>query len=168
MLGVQPPLHELTRSTAVRTIDATPLLALRQPLPTAGVVVSPALRVLFAQHHATFVQALRRYDFDQALERWTANAVVWLPGQPPCYGHQAIRRLLVSDRFPTEGPFRTEALRPVLQAGRDPPHLQRALDPFGRGCLAGGPGALGLLIELTRDQHHCAIRTETSLVITRS
>ena len=92
-------------------IDATSLLAERTPLPTAGVVLTPALRALFAQHHATFIQALRRYDFDQALERWTTNAVVWMPGQPPCYGRTAIRRLLVSDRFPTEGPFRTVGLR---------------------------------------------------------
>ncbi len=93
------------------TIDAIPLLAERTPLPTAGVTVTVALRALFTHQQETFVQALRRYDFDQALERWTENAVVWLPGQPPCYGKRAIRRLLVSDRFPSEGPFRTSGLR---------------------------------------------------------
>jgi ketosteroid isomerase-like protein len=91
--------------------DASPLLAERFPIPTAGLVVTVALRALFAHQHTTFVQALRRYDFDEALERWTDDAVIWMPGQPPCYGKRAIRALLVSDRFPTEGPFRSTGLR---------------------------------------------------------
>ena len=101
---------------------AYPLLAERSPIPTAGAVVTVALRALFAQQHETFIQALRRYDFEQALRRWTSNAVVWMPGQPPCYGQAAIRRLLISDRFPTEGPFETLALRraggTVYETGR--------------------------------------------------
>jgi ketosteroid isomerase-like protein len=96
---------------AMIAMDTTPLLAERPPIPTAGLIVTLALRALFAHQHESFLRALRRYDFDQALERWTDNAVVWVPGQAPAFGRSAIRRLMVSDRFPAHGPFRTLALR---------------------------------------------------------
>jgi ketosteroid isomerase-like protein len=94
----------------MQTIDATPLLAPRA-LPTAGVEDAMALRALFAYQHATFIKALARYDFDQALERWTHDAILWLPERPPVFGRASIRRLLADDIFRTGAPLHTSDLR---------------------------------------------------------
>lgn len=93
------------------SIDATPLLALRLRSPAAGVGDVLAFRALFAHQHETFLKAVTRYDLDQALERWTDDALVWVPDRLPVHGRAAIRRLLADDGFATCGPFHTRDLR---------------------------------------------------------
>ena len=98
----------------MHSIDATPLLVPRA-LPAAGIgdalQEGIALRALFAYQHATFIKALARYDFDQALERWTHDAILWLPDRPPVFGRASIRRLLADDIFRTGAPLHTRDLR---------------------------------------------------------
>ena len=83
------------------SIDASPLLALRLRSPAAGVDDVLAFRALFAHQHETFLKAVGRYDLDQALERWTEDALVWVPDRMPVCGRAAIRRLLADDSFAT-------------------------------------------------------------------
>jgi ketosteroid isomerase-like protein len=92
-------------------IDASPLLALRLRHPTAGVEDVLALRALFAHQHETFFQAVSRYDLDQAVERWTEDAIVWMPDRMPVSGRTSIRRLLVDDGFADAGPIQMRDLR---------------------------------------------------------
>ena len=94
----------------MQTLDATPLLAPR-PIPPAGVEDFMALRALFGHMHETFIRALARYDFDQALERWTHDAILWLPERPPVFGKDSIRRLLADDIFRTGAPLHTRHIR---------------------------------------------------------
>jgi ketosteroid isomerase-like protein len=70
-----------------------------------------ALRELIAQKHASFVRALARYDFDLALERWTRSAILFLPGEIPAFGPEAIRSLLADELFRSGAPLRTRELR---------------------------------------------------------
>ncbi len=93
------------------SIDANPLLALRLKSPAAGVADVLAFRALFAHQHETFLKAIGRYDLDQALERWSEDAIVWIPDRMPVSGRPAIRRLLADDGFATRGPFHTQDLR---------------------------------------------------------
>lgn len=93
------------------SIDAHPLLALRLKLPAAGSNDVLAFRALFAHQHETFLKAVTRYDLDHALERWTEDAIVWVPDRMPVAGHAGIRRLLADDGFATKGPFQTRDLR---------------------------------------------------------
>ncbi len=79
------------------------------PVPDEEEVV--ALRALIAHKHATFLKALARYDFDQALDRWTNGSILFLPGQVPAFGPDAIRQLLADDVFRTGAPLRTRTLR---------------------------------------------------------
>jgi len=84
------------------SIDATPHLFVDDLL---------AFRALFAHQHETFLKAIGRYDLDQALERWTEDAIVWVPDRTPVCGRAAIRGLLADDGFATRGPFQTRDLR---------------------------------------------------------
>jgi ketosteroid isomerase-like protein len=93
------------------SIDATPLLALRLKLPAAGVGDLLAFRALFAHQHDSFLKAVGRYDLDQALERWTRDAIVWVPDRMPVCGRAAIRGLLADDSFAARGPFHTRDLK---------------------------------------------------------
>lgn len=93
------------------SIDAHPLLALRLKLPAAGVGDLLAFRALFAHQHETFLKAVMRYDLDQALERWTEDAIVWTPDRMPVAGRAGIRRLLADDGFSRCGPFHCLDLR---------------------------------------------------------
>ena len=90
---------------------SSPQAAARPPLPEPMADEAVALRALFAHKHETFLRALHRYDFDQALERWTDGAILFLPGEIPAFGPQAIRRLLADDLFRTFAPLRTRELR---------------------------------------------------------
>lgn len=45
------------------------------------------------------------------LERWSEDAIVWIPDRMPVSGRPAIRRLLADDGFATRGPFHTQDLR---------------------------------------------------------
>jgi ketosteroid isomerase-like protein len=94
-----------------RTLAFSPQLPFRPAPPEPNVEQALALRELIAHKHATFLKALARYDFDQALERWTDGAILFLPGEIPAFGPDAIRRLLADDVFRTGSPLQTRALR---------------------------------------------------------